>query len=222
MLSPFDNLEDVIRAEFFPGVDLALRRGQHIGREDGPMYDFLLDALDHLEPLYRRFGAELIHRADGYFYLLPRGDRLRRRKLSAGEMLVGQALALLYLDPSTLQGSGVVRRQALLERLDGLLEMRRLFEILNPRKRKFNERIAARKIRKKVNTALQTLKQLGFVDQLDGDRLRLRPALMRFAEPVRGLEDRARALEQLVATGEVRLEQEDEVGDEDATEGEEQ
>ena len=68
---------------------------------------------------YRRFGCELVQQSDGYFYLLPSGDRLGRRQLSAGEMLVGQTLALLYLDPATLQHGGVVGSEALLQRLAG-------------------------------------------------------------------------------------------------------
>ena len=87
-----------------------MRRGRHVGRDDGTAYDFLVDAADHLEPFYRRFGCELVQRSDGYFYLLPSGDRLGRRQLSAGEMLVGQTLALLYLDPATLQHGGRRRR----------------------------------------------------------------------------------------------------------------
>ncbi|MEO5729056.1 MAG: chromosome partition protein MukE, partial [Byssovorax sp.] len=81
--SIFQSLEDVIRDEHFPETDLALRRGRHVGRDDGTAYDFLVDAADHLEPFYGRFGCELVQRSDGYFYLLPSGDRLGRRQLSA-------------------------------------------------------------------------------------------------------------------------------------------
>ena len=119
--SSFQSLEDAVADEHFPEVDLALRRGRHVGRDDGTAYDYLVDALDHLEPFYRRFGCELIQRADGYFYLLPSGDRLGHRQLTAGEMLVGQTLALMYLDPATLQHSGMVQRETLLQRLSGLL-----------------------------------------------------------------------------------------------------
>jgi chromosome partition protein MukE len=141
--STFHSLEEVILDESFPEVDLDLRRGRHIGRDDGAAYDFLVDALDYLEPLYKRFGCDVIQRSDGYFYLLPSGDRLGRRQLSAGEMLVGQALALLYLDPSTLQRGGVVARGTLLERLAGLVGTETLVRTLNPRRRKFDERVAA-------------------------------------------------------------------------------
>lgn len=203
--SSFHCLEAAIDDEHFPEVDLALRRGRHIGRDDGAAYDYLVDAQALLEGFYRRFGCELVQRSDGYFYLLPSGDRLGRRHLSAGEMLVGQTLALLYLDPATLQHGGLVGREALLQRLSGLLGTEALVRTLNPRKRKYDERIAGETVRMQVGEALRRLADLGFVDLLDDSYLRLRPALMRFAEPVRGLADPNQALERLVARGEVLL-----------------
>lgn len=205
MSSAFHRLEDVILDDLFPEVDLQLRRGRHVGREDDAAYTFLVDALDHLEPFYRRFGADIVHKSDGYFYLLPSGDRLGRSQLTPGEMLVGQALALLYLDPSTLQLGGVVERDILLQRLSGLVGTDELVRTLNPRRRKFDERVAAETVRTKVSAALRGLSDLGFVDLLEGDRLRLRPALMRFAEPVRALADPSAALQRLIEQGELAL-----------------
>lgn len=218
--APFEHLEAAIADDHFPEADLALRRGRHIGRDDGPLYDYLVDAQAVLEALYRRFGAELVQQSDGYFYLLPAGDRLGRRHLSAGEMLVGQTLALLYLDPTTLQLGGVVPREALLQRLSGLLGAEVLFRTLSPRKRKYDERVAAETVRSQVGEALRRLADLGFVDLVDAVQLRLRPALMRFAEPVRGLADRQAALERLVARGEVLLDEADDLS-EDVDEDEE-
>lgn len=218
--SGFASLEAAIADDHFPEVDLMLRRGKHVGRDDGTAYDYLVDAQALLEAFYRRFGCELVQESDGYFYLLPSGDRLGRRQLAAGEMLVGQTLALLYLDPASLQHGGVVGREALLERLSGLLGTDALVRTLNPRKRKYDERIAGETVRAQVGEALRRLAELGFVDLIDDGRLRLRPALMRFAEPVRGLADPKAALERLVARGEALLGEasveEEGVDDEDA------
>ncbi|HTX23228.1 MAG TPA: chromosome partition protein MukE [Steroidobacteraceae bacterium] len=203
--STFHTLEAAIADTHFPEVDLMLRRGRHVGRDDGTAYDYLVDAQALLEDFYRRFGCELVQRSDGYFYLLPSGDRLGRRQLSAGEMLVGQTLALLYLDPATLQHGGLVGREVLLQRLSGLLGVDVLVRTLSPRKRKYDERIAAETVRTQVGEALRRLADLGFVDIVDDARLRLRPALMRFAEPVRGLSDPNTALERLVASGEALM-----------------
>lgn len=216
----FGSLEAAIADDQFPEVDLMLRRGRHIGRDDGAAYDFLVDSQSLLEPFYRRFGCELVQRTDGYFYLLPTGDRLGRRHLRPGEMLVGQALALLYLDPATLQHGGVVTREALLERLSALLGTDVLVRTLSRRRKKVDERVAAEAVRAQVAEALRRLEGLGFVDAVE-DTLRLRPALMRFAEPVRGLGDPGAALEQLILRGEVTLDEaepadDDGAGDEEA------
>jgi chromosome partition protein MukE len=208
-VSTFHTLEDALNDENYPEVDLKLRRGRHIGRDDGAEYEYLVDAQPLLEPFYRRFGCELIQRSDGYFFLLPSGDRLGRRQLSNGEMLVGQTLALLYLDPATLQHGGIASRTALLQRLSALIGTEMLIRTLNPRKRKYDERIAADTVRAQVAEALRRLGDLGFIDLLDDERLRLRPALMRFADPVRGLGDQRAALEALMVRGEVVLDDEE-------------
>lgn len=215
--STFHSLEVALADDHFPEVDLMLRRGRHIGRDDGTAYDYLVDAQALLEPFYRRFGCELVQQSDGYFFLLPSGDRLGRRHLSVGEMLVGQTLALLYLDPTSLQHGGVVPREALLQRLSGLLGTDALVRTLNPRKRKYDERVAAETVRAQVSEALRRLADLGFLDLLEDARLRLRPALMRFAEPVRGLSDPNAALERLVLRGEVLLGEASDDGEGDAT-----
>ncbi len=203
--SSFTRLEDVVVAEDFPDVDLALRRGQHIDRDHGALYSFLIEAQDFLEAFYRRYGCELIQSADGFFYLLPTGDRLGRRHLSPGEMLVGQALTLLYLDPSTVQQGGQVTRDQLLGYLAGLMGTESLLRMFNPKRRRFDERVAEESVRAKVGEALRRLAGLGFVDLGQDGQMRLRPALMRFAEPVRGSAAPEVALERLVAKGELVL-----------------
>ena len=219
---PYTSLEDVVQDPVFPDVDLALRRGRHIDLDDPEWFAFLTEAQHWLETFYRRFGCELIRVTDGYFYLLPSGDRLGRRQLTRGEMLVGQGLALMYLDPATLKASGVVPLAQLLELLASLVGQDRLVATLNARRsRPRDARIAEETARKEVAKALRGLERLGFVERLPDDLLRLRAPLMRFADPVRGLTDPARALAQLVERGEVTLEDDggDDDGDGDETNG---
>lgn len=198
-------LGDVVSDELFPDVDLALRRGRHIDREDPLWYTFLVDAQALLEAFYKRYGCELVHPADGYFYLLPTGDKLGRRHLSVPEMLVGQALTLLYLDPATLQSGGVVKRADALSHLAAVMGSDALTRAFNPKRKRVDERVAQETVRGKFAEALRRLSTLGFVDLLDADALRLRPGLLRFAEPVRGRGSPAEALERLVARGELVL-----------------
>lgn len=199
----FASIGDVVADEHFPDVDLALRRGRHIDRDDLGWYSLLIDGQEQLEPFYRRFGCELVHASEGYFYLLPTGDRLGRRHLSVPEMLVGQTLALLYLDPSTLQQGGAVTRAHALSHLASVLGSDALTRALNPKRKRMDERAAEEQVRSKFAEALRRLATLGFVDLLDGDGLKLRAALMRFAEPVRGQGSSVEALEKLVARGEL-------------------
>ncbi len=213
--TPFSRLEDVILDEAFPEVDLALRRGRHIDRDDTAWYGFLSDGQGYLEAFYRRFGAELVRRNEGYFYLLPTSDRLGRRQLSVAEMLVGQALTLLYLDPATVEAGGITTRAGVLSHLASVMGTESLVRALNPKRKKYDERVAQETVRTRVSEALRRLATLGFVDSLDEERVRLRPALMRFAEPVRGSAATAEALEQLVAAGEVVLTEGDDSDDGD-------
>jgi chromosome partition protein MukE len=198
-------LGDVVADELFPDVDLALRRGRHVDREDQVWYTFLVDAQALLEAFYRRFGCELMHPADGYFYLLPTADKLGRRHLSVPEMLVGQALTLLYLDPATLEHGGVIQRADALAHLAAVMGSDALTRAFNPKRKRVDERVAQETVRAKFAEALRRLAALGFLDLLDSDALRLRPGLLRFAEPVRGRGSPAEALERLVARGELVL-----------------
>jgi chromosome partition protein MukE len=202
-------LQDVIMDADFPELDLALRRGRHVDRDDAGWYALLTDAQELLEPFYRRYGCELIHKTDGYFYLLPTGEKVSRKQLSATDMLVGQALALLYLDPSAVERGGVVTQEDVVSQLSAVLGSDALIGLFSPGKRKKqDERIAQRNVRQRVGEALRRLGQLGFVELSDASALRLRAALLRFAEPVRGLSEPAEALAKLVALGEVALEPE--------------
>ena len=204
----YAQLQDVILDPDFPELDLALRRGRHVDRDDVAWYALLGDAQDHLEAFYRRYGCELIHKADGYYYLLPTGDKLSRRQLSAGDMLVGQALALLYMHPSTVERGGLHTQEELIAQLATVMGSDALIRAFNPKRRRYDERVAQKTVRARVGEAVRRLAGLGFVDLADDDQLRLRPALLRFAEPVRGLSAPAEALAQLVARGEIALEPE--------------
>ena len=213
MSRTWHQLQDVLEDPEFPALDLALRRGFHVDRDAAGWYTLLSEAQDLLEAFYRRYGCELIHKTDGYFYLLPTGDQLPRRQLSAQDMLVGQALALLYLDPISLERGGLVTREQVIEQLVAALGTAALMAAFVPKRRRKDEQLAQRQVRSKIAEAVRRLAALGFAEAVADEQLRLRPALLRFAEPVRGLAEPAAALAQLVAQGEVAL-----VDDESAAE----
>lgn len=211
----FSDLGDVVAHPDFPGVDQALRRGRHIHAEDESWYAFLLEAQRWLEDFYRRYGCELVQRSDGYFFLLPVSEGFGKRHLSIGEMIVGQGLALAYLDPRSMEHGRVIRREELLSQLASVMGESALMSAFNPKRKRLDERVMQRNVRQKVAEALRRLAQLGFVELLDDDRLRLPPSLMRFAEPVRGLEAPSEALAKLIERGEIAISPVD--GEDDAT-----
>jgi len=205
MSEAFSQIGDVVSDESFPAVDLALRRGRHIHKGDEGWYAFLFDAQPLLEQFYGRYGYELIHRSDGYFFLLPANEALGKRQLSVPEMIVGQGLALAYLEPSRLEKGGIISREELLNQLASAMGADALLRTLAPQKKRPDERVAQRNARNKIAEALRRLEQLGFVELIDGEQLRLAPSLLRFAEPVRGLEAPSEALRKLIERGEVSL-----------------
>lgn len=180
----YRTLAEVIDDELFPAVDLRLRKGHHIDDLDLDHFTFLEDARPFLEDFYNRYGCVLVRSVDAYYYLLPRGEQLGGRQLSAAAMLVGQALCLLRMDPATLQTSWRVERVRVLELLDQLVGAERLGRALNRRRGKQHSKAANEEnIRKDVDGAITQLARLGFVD-VDRDTLRLRASLLRFLEPV--------------------------------------
>lgn len=208
-----DGLRDmgvVLGDEAFPEVDLALRRGRHVDADDVEKFSFLVEYQAELEAFYRRFGCELMRSNDGFFYLLPVSDRFSRRHLSRGEMLVGQALTLIYLDPETLARGRVITREQVLGQLAGTLGTDALVRVFNPKIKKKDERVAEEMVRVKVAEALRRLASLGFVEPVESDHLRLRPALMRFAEPLRALGGAEEALKKLAKDGVIALTSESE------------
>lgn len=204
MTSPrFVRLEDVVADPLFPDADLALRRGRHVDADDLALYTFLTEARPYLEAFYERFGAELVHKPDGYFYLLPTSDKLGKRYLRPIEMLVGQAMALLYLDPRTVEHGGTVTRDDVLGQLASVLGTDDLVRAFFPGKKKIDERVAQEGVRARVNDAMKKLASLGFAATDREGRTKLGPALLRFAEPARLSEPSEAVLTRLAAEGEL-------------------
>lgn len=209
----FNSLEAIIADPLFPEVDVGLRSGCHYNLDgDVREYEFIQGAEDGLRSFYRRYGCRLTHGAEGYYYLLADGALLGQRRLSAAEMLVGQTLALMRMDPATLARFGRIPESKLLAMLEHLLGEANLFAMLARRARGKDRETDARKIREAVGSALNELQRLGFLQRLkeaeDGQILP-RPAIMRFADPVRAGDDLADGLARLIGRGEAALLAED-------------
>lgn len=205
----YPTLEAVLHDPLFPEVDVGLRSGRHYSLDgDIREYEFLQAAQEWLEAFYKRYGCRLLHGPESYYYLLSDGLLLGSRHMTVAEMLVGQTLALMRMDPAFLVRNGQIPEEKLLTMLEHLVGQERLLASLAPRTRGRDRGTDARKVREEVEKALHGLQRLGLVRRLaDGDeRLVLpRPAIMRFAEAVRDASDPAAALKRLVARGEARI-----------------
>lgn len=197
----YSSLAAVLEDPLFPEVDVALRQGCHVHRDEIDRYALLTEANDHLERWYKKYGCDLVRAQDGYFYLLPLQDKVRRRQLSVPEMLLGKVLALLFLDPATLQNSGVVSRTQAIQSLVTLVGQETLVQRLNPRRKRRDERTEQEHVRHELDRALRTLCDLGFAERLDEEKLRLYRPILRFADSVRDTVDRAEALREMIRCG---------------------
>ncbi len=208
---PYETLLDVIRDPLFAATDLALRRGQHISADSDPFaYEFLDTTREHVEEFYAAYGVQLVCGREGYFYLVP--DRnlvpapLGSRHLSMLEMLAGQALALMRLEPKWLATGGRIPDAKVLELLENLLGPEALLKLSRPRRRGRDDEQDAKKLRENLGTALNTLERLGFLRREGrGENATVTPlkSIMRFADPVRSSEPLDEALARLIREGEI-------------------
>ena len=152
-----DSLEEVILDPLFPGIDHRLRTGGHIDMDDIRAYEFLLHAEPFLHAFYEGYSCRLMNGQEGFYYLLSEGDLLGRRHLSGAEMLVGQVLALLRMDPSYLKRSGQIPVDHILSHLEMLLGRQRLVEVLAPRARGRDSETDNRKIREAASIRPSTV-----------------------------------------------------------------
>jgi chromosome partition protein MukE len=211
----YESLEQVVTDPLFPEIDHRLRTGGHIDMDDIRSYELLLQAEPFLQVFYEGYGCRMVHGQEGYYYLLSEGDLLGRHRLNAAEMLVGQVLALLRMDPSYLKTTGRVPIDHMLSHLEMLLGRQRLVDLLAPRARGRDAETDNRKVREAVEKAINGLGRLGFlvIERTSGNVVP-RKSIMRFADPVREAGDPAAALEDLVRRGEVGVEELDKGGEE--------
>jgi chromosome partition protein MukE len=207
----YESLEQVVTDPLFPGIDHRLRTGGHIDMDDIRAYEFLLQAEPFLQVFYEGYACRLVHGPEGYYYLLSEGDLLGRRRLSTAEMLVGQILALLRMDPSYLKMTGRIPVDHILSHLEMLLNRQRLVDLLAPRARGRDAETDNRKIREAIDKAINGLARLEFltIERTSGDVIS-KKSIMRFADPVRDAGNLATALEDLMKRGAVELDDDEE------------
>ena len=210
MNKPYNDLQSVITDSLFPEVDTRLRAGCHIDISDTQQYEFIEEAEELLQQFYKGYGAGLVHGQEGFYYLLPEGSHLLgNRRLSVPEMLVGQTLALIKMDPAYLKTSGRLRVEQILNMMEMTLGQETLASLLTQRKRGKDRETDNRKIRESVEKALRGLDSLGFITIFrDSGEILPRKAIYRFVDPVRKAGDLKSTLIELMKSGSVEIDDE--------------
>lgn len=166
-MNEHENLGTVVANEHFPIVDYKLRRGVHISMEDVEPHDFIKLHFDELSKLYRRYDADLLEGAEGYFYLVSRGSIFGQRQLSKAEMLVGLSIAHLYRDPEhRIRGTGELAVEQVISRLETLKSQEDIARIMT--ETKFKADLHPSKMREAVSAAIKTLAALNFLQLSPG------------------------------------------------------
>lgn len=195
-MSDHENLGKAIANELFPIADHKLRRGVHLSMEDVELFDFVKHNLSVLSPFYRRYDAELLEGAEGYFYLVSHGAMFGQRQLSKGEMLVALAIAHLYRDPEhRIRGTGEIGVDHVITRLETLKTMEDIARIMTETRVKTDLHPA--KMRETVLDAIKKLAALNFLHLLDptGARFRCKRPIHRFDQFITQVESIASPVE---------------------------
>lgn len=201
----FDTLEEVVTDPRFPRIDHALRTGGHIDVDDVAAYELLQQGRRLLDRFYEGYDCRLRHAPEGYFHLVSEGVLLGHSHLSQAEMLVGQMLALVMMEPAHL-ATGGIELDRVLTRLGMAVGEDRLLARLSKRKIGEDRATDARKARAVVRKALNRMEKLGFLRfERASSFIRPRKPVMRFADPVREAGDQRASLHALVERGEVKL-----------------
>ena len=218
--NPYQNLSDLITDQLFPELDSRLRRGEHIDARHTQLFNILRDGMTLLEDHYHRYGVDLIHAPEDFYYLRPNTggkNLIRSRKLDELTMIAGQVLALYHLDPEQLEGSGWISIDSIYERLRLLINEEHLCKLLE--RRKLETQADREKGLEVLRRAIRQLSRMGMVrlEANQSNRVQTQSPLMRFIEPVRTAPCSKSALEKLVQQGFISLEEEDSETESDST-----
>lgn len=211
--TPYQNLGDVISDELFPELDSRLRRGEHIDSRHARLFNILNDASQWLGDYYHRYGVDLVHTPEDFYYLKPGNSQkqlIKSRKLDELTMVCGQILALYHMDPEQLEGSGWISIETLYERLRLLLDDAWLCKLLE--RRKLDTQADRDKGLETLRKAIRQLARLGMIrlENNQTNRVQTQSPLMRFIDPVRTAPCTREALEKLVTQGFISLDEEEE------------
>ena len=195
--------QETLGHKLFPSVDLLLRAGGHIspnGTEEE--YYFLAGHRAGLSSWYRRYGYSLIFNENAYAYLAPQGGLSTGSPLGISDMVAGQSLLVMVLDPKCLQIDGTYLLNDFYLKVEQILGEDGMYRLVDKRRSAVKEKLL-RQVKERMDQSLRRLARLHFIS-LDrkGERIIIYRAIQRFGEQVAALTfDPEEAIRQMIEFG---------------------
>lgn len=184
----FDTLMGVMKSSFFPIADYKLRRGINILPADYMLHTFVSQTFPFLYDYYSCLSLSLCLSNESVYYLLPqRAGKIPVERLNELQMVTGLIIVAMELEKPLGKNEWFTTNQ-LLERMNNQLSEARLQELFRRRPGQQTQ-YDLTKIQDEIRKALMLFDRYAFI-QLSRDRLSFiaTPAIYRFIEPLRGLQ----------------------------------
>jgi len=197
-----ENAIHILSDKRFPYIDVALRKGYHFNDDEVDHWQFLIQAKNELSDFYAKYNAELVYDPEGFIFLAAHDSLLRQSRLKAGEMIIGQVLALFSADPAILRNGGRIRIEELMVRIGHLVPPEQIPSLFYAvRTRKIRTDLDSAKFKESVEKYLRSLAGLGFLTLDREGHIRPNRSIFRFASLARVGVNRDEILEQLEKAG---------------------
>ncbi|EYU15488.1 chromosome partition protein MukE [Photorhabdus bodei] len=184
----FKTFLDVLQSPVFPLVDYKLRKGINVLPVDYTLHSFISQAFVPLREYYSCLYLSLCLSNESVYYLLPqRRGQISVERFNELQMVTGLTIVAMDLEKQIGQDNWFMISQ-LLERMSHQLSESRLMELFRRRPGQQTQ-YDLTKIQDEIRKALVIFDRYAFI-QLAKDKLsfQVTPAIYRFIEPLRGLQ----------------------------------
>ncbi|WP_115348287.1 chromosome partition protein MukE [Hafnia alvei] len=202
--NPFETFLDVLQSPLFPIIDHKLRRGENILPADYNIHSFIEQAFKPLDDYYSKLNLSLLVSVESVYYLQPqRNSQIPMAHFNELQMIIGLMIVAMVLENKIGQDMLFVSSQ-LLERMRSQLPESRLLELFRRRSGQ-QTKYDLNKMQEDVSKVLVIFHRYGFIQfSRDKQTFKTTPAIYRFIEPLRGLQqesDIPQRLYELIQSG---------------------
>ena len=152
----------------FPTIDIALRRGVHLGLRNHPhLYQFLSDHFDEWKQFYTRYRCLLTHHSEGAFFLVPdeKGALLNTQVLPQACVHLALFILAELRNPGILKTGKTISIEEIVTKLEIASPVDVLRPIYAPNSRDAN---VAERIRREIRKMLDLLEKIGCISNKNG------------------------------------------------------